>query len=494
MCCKLAKLCSVFHVRNHARATPALRNHYNSGVRRTSILFAILLGLAVALVSKAPDSRLRKASRAPEHNGWIQVHVEGSPTEIGFQHGSLLAAEIQDNFNVISTELIREEKKDWSFFRKAAERVFWPHIEQEYREELNGIVEGLKTHGSKLDVWDIVALNAWLELSYYDKWYNGSHPGSVPGAGPGDHCSAFVATGSYTKDGRIVIAHNNWTSYSSGERWNVIFDITPAKGHRILMDGAAGLIHSADDFGVNAAGIVITETTISGFSGFDPNGVPEFVRARKAMQYASSIDDFARIMKEGNNGGYANNWLVADSRRNEAASLELGLKNVTLLRTKDGFYVGSNFPANPKLIKEETDFDVNDRSRSENTRHARWLTLMEQNRGKIDVAMGQKFLADHFDTYQNKVEPSERSLCGHIDFSPRGMGTWQSPYAPAGAVQNKITDAAGAEKMTLTGALGHACGLHFKAADHLAKHPEFGWMKEILHDMPARGWTKFAVK
>ena len=92
---------------------------------------------------------------------------------------------------------------------------------------------------------------------------------------------------------------------------------------------------------------MITETTISDFDGFDPNGMPEFVRARKAMQYAASIDDFARIMKEGNNGGYANNWLVADRKNNEIASLELGLKNVTLQRTKDGYFVGSNFPQNP---------------------------------------------------------------------------------------------------------------------------------------------------
>jgi len=31
----------------------------------------------------------------------------------------------------------------------------------------------------------------------------------------------------------------------------------------------------------------------------------EFVRARKAMQYSASIDDVARIFKEGNSGGYA---------------------------------------------------------------------------------------------------------------------------------------------------------------------------------------------
>jgi len=461
-------------------------------MRRTTLFSAaLLLAVAFSLVSREPqaDPRLKKASRAAERNGWIQVHLEGSPAEIGFQHGYLLAAEIQDSFKDISTETMHDEKKDWAFFRKAAQEVFWPHIEPQYREELTGIVEGLKAHSGNLDLWDIVAMNAWLEWPYYDKWLDRSRPNITA-----DHCSAFVATGKYTRDGRVVIGHNNWTSYSSGERWNIMFDIRPASGARILMDGSPGLIHSADDFGINGAGILITETTISGFSGFDPQGVPEFVRARKALQYATTIDEFAAIMKDGNNGGYANNWLVADRKNNEVASLELGLKNAVLQRTWDGFFVGSNFPNDPKLIKEETDFDPADKSRSENARHARWLTLMEQNKGKIDVAAGQRFLADHFDSFEGKVDPSERTLCGHVDLSPRGMGTWQAAYAPAGAVQNKVTDAAGAEKMSLTAALGHACGLHYKAADHLAKHPEFAWYQPILHDMNARGWARFTAK
>jgi hypothetical protein len=467
-------------------------------MRRTTLLIAIalLFATAVALISRDPsvDPRLKKSSRAPERNGWIQVRLEGTPSEIGFQHGFLLATEIADNFKAISTEMVHEEKRDWPFFRKAAEEVLWPHVEQEYRDELKGIVEGLKARGGKLDLWDVVALNAWLELPYYNALLKKTNPNAPTGAGPGDHCSAFVATGSYTRDGRPVIGHNNWTSFSSGERWNIVFDITPTAGHRILMDGAPGLIHSGDDFGINSAGMLITETTISGFSGFDPNGVPEFVRARKAMQYSASIDDYARIMQDGNNGGYANNWLIADRKTNEVASLELGLKNVNLKRTRDGYFVGSNFPDNAKLAKEETNFDLNDKSLSQNARRARWTQLMEQNKGTIDVAAGQKFLADHFDTYEGKTQPNERTLCGHIEASPRGMGTWQAPWAPAGAVQNKITDAASAEKMTLQATLGHACGVSFKAAGHLAKHPEFAWQRDILKDMPARGWTKFSAK
>jgi len=450
-----------------------------------SLLLLLALGAPFIMGNAGSQLRLKKAAREPERNGWIQVHLEGTPREIGYQHGYLLAPEIQDNLKAVSVELMHDSKRDWSYFRQAARDVFWPRIEAEYREELTGIAEGLKARHIKLDLWDVVALNAWLELPYYIK--ESEHRP----AGTGDHCSAFVATGSYTSDGRVVIAHNNWTSYSSGERWNIVFDIAPANGYRILMDGMPGLIHSGDDFGINSAGILITETTISEFDGFDASGIPEFVRARKAMQYAASLDDFARIMKEGNNGGYANNWLVADRKTNEIGDLELGLKNVNFQRTKDGFFVGSNFPVDAKLMREETKFDPADKSSSQNARHARWLQLMEENKGRIDVAAGERFLADHFDTFDQKDAPSERTLCGHIDLSPRGMPSWQSAYAPVGAVQNKITDAAGAGKMRFSAALGHACGRDFKAAEHLRNYPGFSWYQPILRDMDARPWTEF---
>lgn len=370
----------------------------------------------------------------------------------------------------------------------------WPHIERQYREELEGIADGAKVHGAKLDVWDVVALNAFPEWSYYVKQYDLQHgihpPASVNAA---EHCSAFVATGSYTRDGKIVIAHNNWTDYMDGERWTIVFDIVPALGKRMLMDGFPGLIHSGDDFGVNSAGMIITETTISQFSGYDPAGVPEFVRARKAMQYSESIDDFARIMKEGNNGGYANDWLVADIKNNEIASLELGLKNVTLERKTDGYFVGSNFPINEKLASEETNFDMHDMGSSANARHARWEELMAENKGKIDVAAAHAFLADHYDSFDKKMEPGERTLCGHVDLSPRGISDWQPPFGIAGAVQNKATDAAMAAKMEFTAVAGHACGMDFHAAEQLRAHPEFTAQKDLLRDMDSEPWTTFAA-
>jgi hypothetical protein len=439
------------------------------------------------------EARMKNAFRRPAVNGWTFVHLEGTPSEIGFQHGSLLAAEILDMKELIELELQHNSKNKWEFFRTAAKQIMWPHIEQQYREELQGIADGVTAHGKKLDLWDIVAMNAMAEWDYYVTEYNKQNRITSPKAlGTAEHCSAFVATGSYTKDGRVIIAHNNWTTYMEGARWTMIFGIHPARGHRILMDGAPGLISSTDDFGINSAGIMITETTITGFQGFDPKGIPEFVRARKAMQYSDSIDDFAHHMSQENSGGYANDWLIADRKSNEIASLELGLKNVTLERKKDGYFVGANFPINPKLASEETKFNTKDMSNSANARHLRWEQLMAEYKGQIDIAAAQRFMADHYDTFDQKTQPSERTICGHVDLSPRGMGDWQPPYGIAGAVQSKVADASMAESMAFMAAAGHACGMNFYPEPHITAHPEFLWQKGFAKALIAHPWTEFS--
>jgi len=457
---------------------------------------SVALSRTAALSSSAPDATLLEgSSRKPPLNNWTVVRLSGSPKQIGYQHGYLLAPEIADLQKVFLLELTHDTGKDWNFFREAGKNVWWPHIDQEYRDEMQAIADGANARGVHLDVWDIVVMNGAEEWSYYVGQYDKDHKiASPPTVTAPDHCSAFVATGSYTKDGKVGIAHNNWTGYMDGSRWTMAFDIKPADGYRFVMDGLPGIIHSGDDFGVNSAGMVITETTITGFSGYDFRGIPEFIRARKAMQYSSSIDDVARIFKEGNNGGYANDWLIADIKKNEIASLELGLKNVTLERKTDGYFVGSNFPISPKLALEETDFNLKDSGLSGNARHKRWEQLMQENKGKIDVVAAQKFLADHIDSVTGKNEPSERTLCGHVEMSSRGMGSWQPPYGTAGAVQNKATDSAMAAKMTFTAAAGHACGHHFLAAEHLAAHPELAWQKPALRDMKAYPWTLIAAE
>src|SRR5260370_21608128 len=98
----------------------------------------------------ANDARLKPASRF-EEGGWIYVHLEGDPSTVGYQHGYLLAPEIEDAFAAVSAGMTHSTERDWGFFRKAAHEMLWPKSDVEYQQELQGIVEGLRAHsGSQL--------------------------------------------------------------------------------------------------------------------------------------------------------------------------------------------------------------------------------------------------------------------------------------------------------------------------------------------------------
>src|SRR5882724_4358794 len=92
-----------------------------------------LIAASAALAGSRVADKTSRSYRKPAENGWVFVHLEGRPSEIGFQHGSLLVPEIEDAFAAVKLSMTHGSK-EWSYFRNAAERVLWPHIEAEYRE------------------------------------------------------------------------------------------------------------------------------------------------------------------------------------------------------------------------------------------------------------------------------------------------------------------------------------------------------------------------
>jgi hypothetical protein len=459
------------------------------------VLFCVVASIVLVECNSQPAKNntpshgemMAKASRS-EKNGWIVVHLEGSPYMMGYQHGYLLASEIMDLRTTLRVVNEQATKKTTEFFREESYRLLWPGVPAEYRDEIGGIVAGVNTKlgSDTIDIKDLVAMNASLEMAgYYVPWLDNQEKPMPP-----EHCSAFAATGSWTADNKIVMAHNNWSEYAIGQRWNIILDMVPEQGHRMVMDALPGYIHSGDDFNINSAGLIVTETTISAFKGFDTIGVAEFVRARKAIQYASSIDEWAAIMIDGNNGGYANDWLIGDNKTGEIARLELGLKNHFLERTTDGVFTGANYPVNEKLLKEETSFDPTDKNTSANMRKLRWEELMRGHKGKIDVESAKLFMADHYDMNRGTENPGRFSLCGHIDLESIGKNeiSWEGAFFHAGAVQAKATDSRLADSLQFWAIMGHPCGKSFSAKAFLDAHPEYAFEKEVLRDMPGQQW------
>src|SRR6185369_13003209 len=136
-------------------------------MKKKSILYAvaILIVLGCSNSKQSKPDRLAKASRENK-NGWIYVHLEGSPVDIGYQHGYLLANDIDTSIQAVSYLLQHDTHRNWQFYREAARSFLWPKLEQEYKDEINGIVEGLQAQNKKYDSLDITAYNAMEELAY----------------------------------------------------------------------------------------------------------------------------------------------------------------------------------------------------------------------------------------------------------------------------------------------------------------------------------------
>ena len=364
-----------------------------------------ILRVPHAAWSAAPADLLNGGFREASKAGWIPVHLEGSPAAIGYQHGYLLRHEIEDNQRAIALSTTHESRHSWSDLRKVSEQYFVPKLTSEYKDELDGIVSGLKDAGAHLDLVDLVAMNAYMEFSYYYdelKRRDQQKPASVASSA-GEHCSAFVATGSYTKDGRVVIGHNNWTDYLTGSRWNIIFDIAPATGHRFIMDGMPGLIHSADDFGINDAGIMITETTIGSFHGFDRERHAG-ICARPQSHAVFRIDRRFRAHHEGRQQRRICQHLAgrrSQDERDRPPGTRAEERHARAHQRR--LFCRLELSDQPEAHCRRNRLSRHDiRTRPTRFGTSRWDQLMAENKGKIDVELGKKFETDHYDISRKK--------------------------------------------------------------------------------------------
>jgi len=331
--------------------------------------------------------------------GYIYVHIEGSPYERGYQHGYLLYAEIIDMLyrwsNIIHNSPVimkylpidinssQYEKLSylwWEACRKVAIKIFWPYYPEEYREEIKGIAAGVrarnvKFYGRDVTYEDILTLNEMYELMTVitnpvkrihlrqdiihsiSKFFPQLEGKEIYFEySPSEHCNGFAAVGNATKDGKIVISDAVWCggwwyTYYIAQRWNVILDIEPDKGHRVIMATSPGLIWSDEDYWQNDAGIAMIETTfIQGY--YKLKGLPLSVRARMAMQYGNNIDDVIASLLNENNGIMNAQWLIADAQKNEIALLEFGLYHHAIKRTRNGFLWSANNPFDFRVRRE----------------------------------------------------------------------------------------------------------------------------------------------
>jgi Phospholipase B len=436
-----------------------------------SCLLAVSIAAGPASPGFTPDpvsvEREGPAYRYPQA-GWIVLHIEGEPYERGFQHGKLLAPEIERYVRCYAAMQSPKAPGDgWQLTRLLADALFTRRIEPEYLEELKGIADGAAAGGAKfqgrsLDLTDVVAINVWPEVMTLDNALEATPTGLEGRRFPGPQaprppappealrCSAFAATGPATRDGKAVIGHITMFSLYACNFFNVWIDLKPKRGHRVLYQTSPGGIQSGLDYYMNDAGLVLCETTIAQ-TRFNAEGASLGSQSRKAMQYADSIDKAVGIFLANGNGLYTNEWLLADTKTNEIALFELGTRVHRLMRSSrnewfggtDGFYWGCN---NTKDLEVRLETIASTADRPENMvfvpteRDRKWVELYREHRGRIDADFGKlaftstplayhsscdaKFTTSDLarDLKTSALAERVRGLPGHPDAGPEPLG------------------------------------------------------------------------
>lgn len=401
--------------------------------------------------------------------GWKSIRIYGDPYERGYAHGYLLSKElarVQRSLGFLVREFMKITLTE---YKKRCVEVILPIIRDHYPEifqELRGIAAG-----SSVPLNTLVAWNSFLSM--------------YPRNAKPNRCSAFIATGTATENGDIIMAHNTHADFITGQLLNIVLRVEPTDGQAFVMQTSPGYVASSSDWFLCANGIIGCETTISSIN-YDPDflkGHPYFCRIRKAMQYAGSLDEYVQTMMEHNAGDYACSWQFGDTRTGEIMLFELGLKTHSVERTNNGVFYGMNSAMDFKLRNLETN-DVShiDENTSVGARNNRLNYLLnEKYMGIINLTNSKLILADHYDEIRTTVAPSSRNICKHSEADLHRF---------VGCTDGKVVDSKMASKMRFYGRFGSSCGRTLDIGEYVKKHPELAKWKPHLDDFVKHSWTK----
>jgi hypothetical protein len=419
--------------------------------------------------------RYKQKSNA-KNNGWRVIMVSGNAKKRGHEHGSKLAKEIAELLLVLPEELRRVNHISLEDYIALSNKLARSQFDKctEWREELEGMVEGALSEGVVVNVDFLFAWNMYHSISKQLYKHKPEHNHS-------DHCSAFIATGDATKDGKIVMAHNTHSGFVLGRFYNIVQYVNPDKGHRFVMQTCPGSICSVVDWFICGSGIIGCETTIGYVNYLPKYGLPYFCRIRECMQYGNTLDDYVRIMREDNAGDYPCGWMFGNTNTNEIMLLEVAKTVADPRRTKSGVFYGSNIAQDPFIRETQTIHGTSQPSLETSvvarSNRLNWF-LNDKYWGKLDANIAKLIISDHYDTYEERMQMGLRSICKH------GEAKSVHNPKPFGAIDGKVVDSNMAKKMMFFGRWGSSCGRVYR--------PSRTFKKKIIHVPSFRNepWTR----
>jgi len=270
------------------------------------------------------------------------VWLEGTPYEMGYQHGDLLRDEI--------ASMGREVISSLNFFGRAlglgrlSRRRSFPDIYDECR----GLADATADIGMNIEGCMVLALGDVYQeyFSYF-----------LPNVLFHDGCAHFIAAGDATEDGRF---YQGWTIDNNGgplPYWAdnpTILVRQPENGIPHLFITVPGMIWPNGGF--NAEGLIVSNNTShpETFEDLDLYGRSTVQLMAQVSQYASTFDEAFEIMES--HGRMRSNLVILSDAKSERAGVfellgsEMGFRELD----ENGLLYMTNHFTDPDFIGRDT--------------------------------------------------------------------------------------------------------------------------------------------
>jgi hypothetical protein len=209
------------------------------------------------------------------------LYLQGTPYEMGFQHGALLRDDIQAMYRQTIRRvklLMAEDMLDEAYDLMA------PYIPREEMEEMRGLA-----HGADVPLRVVHWIHSIPEISEYGqkkRFSRGFNPTS---------CSNVVAFGQATADGELYhLRVLDWSRNLGIQKWPAILVHRPEQGNASVTFAYAGFIGAVS--GMNEQRMTFGEMGYGNPPGESMEGIPFIFLFRKLMRDSATLEDALRII------------------------------------------------------------------------------------------------------------------------------------------------------------------------------------------------------
>ncbi len=206
-------------------------------------------------------------------SGKIRVLLlQGSPYQMGYAHGKLLASEVKKVMNnVLVVARAADSKRKGNFFANTLEHIYkkvWPYVPARYKEELAGLADG-----AGLDRHKVALTNIFPEMF---------------------HCSGFAMMGKATRGGKLIHGRIlDYMTYIDLQDYSVVIVSKPNGCNTTMTASFAGFVGCVT--GMNEKQVAIGEMGLPDLGKW--NGEPMAFMLRQVLEESDTLGQALNFMK-----------------------------------------------------------------------------------------------------------------------------------------------------------------------------------------------------